>query len=223
MLASMSVSPVLYMVAFVYAMGHELTINGRPYADFLVPGLVAMSAMIQSFSIAGEINISRFYWYTFEEFQAAPLSALAYVVGEVMAGMVKAVAGVGIILTISALFGVALSYNPLFWLALVLECFTFASLAVCLAMLVRSHADQGLLINFVITPMAFLSGTFFPVERFPDWVQKVVGIIPLTHASNALRLASYGLMPPMTPYLVLTCSGALFFILAWLFVTQARD
>lgn len=223
MLASMSVSPVLYMVAFVYAMGHEVMIEGRPYAEFLVPGLVAMSAMMQSFSISGEINISRFYWHTFEEFQAAPLSGLAYVLGEVMAGITKALAGVIIILGTSALFGVVLHYGPLFWLAVLLECFVFASLAVCLAMLVRSHADQSLLTNFIITPMAFLSGTFFPLERFPVWAQKVMGVIPLTHASHALRASSYGQVPPATSYLVLVGSGLLFFLLAWRFVSQAKD
>jgi ABC-type multidrug transport system permease subunit len=223
MLASMSVSPVLYMVAFVYAMGHQVMIEGRPYAEFLVPGLVAMSAMMQSFSISGEINISRFYWHTFEEFQAAPLSGLAYVVGEVMAGVTKALAGVVIILGTSALFGVVLYYGPYFWLAVLLECLVFASLAVCLAMLVKSHADQSLLTNFVITPMAFLSGTFFPVERFPDWAQTVVALSPLTHASHALRAASYGQTPSLVSYLVLVGSGLLFFALGWLFVAQARD
>lgn len=223
MLASMSVSPVLYMVAFVYAMGQEVIIDGRPYAEFLVPGLVAMSAMMQSFSISGEINISRFYWHTFEEFQAAPLSRLAYALGEVMAGMTKALASVVIILGTSALFGVVLSYGPFFWLAVLLECFVFAALAVCLAMLVKSHSDQGLLTNFVITPMAFLSGTFFPVERFPLWAQKVVGFIPLTHASHALRAACYGQAPPLTSYLVLLGCGSLFFVLAWWLVSQARD
>lgn len=223
MLASMAVSPVLYMVAFVYAMGHEVIIEGRPYAEFLVPGLVAMSAMMQSFSISSDINISRFYWHTFEEFQAAPLSQLAYVAGEVMAGITKALAGVVIILGTSALFGVVLHYGPLFWLAVLLECFVFASLAVCLAMLVKSHADQSLLTNFIITPMAFLSGTFFPVERFPLWAQKVMGLIPLTHASHALRAASYGQTPPVVSYLVLLGSGLLFFLLAWRFVSQAKE
>ena len=42
-------------------------------------------------------------------------------------------------------------------------------------MLVKSHADQAMINSFVITPMAFLGGTVFPVERLPDWAGAVVG------------------------------------------------
>jgi len=75
LLASMSVSPLLYLIAFGYAMGNEVRIEGHTYMEFLIPGLTAMSSMTQSFAIASEINISRFYWHIFEEFQSAPLSS----------------------------------------------------------------------------------------------------------------------------------------------------
>ena len=83
--ASWLVSPLLYLVAFHYAMSDTL-VGSRPYADFLLPGLVAMSSMTQSWAIASDINISRFYWHTFDEFQTAPLHAVAYATGEVLAG-----------------------------------------------------------------------------------------------------------------------------------------
>ena len=88
--ASWLVSPLLYLVAFHYAMSDTL-VGSRPYADFLLPGLVAMSSMTQSWAIASDINISRFYWHTFDEFQTAPLHAEAYDTGEVLAGMTSAV------------------------------------------------------------------------------------------------------------------------------------
>lgn len=69
--ASWLVSPLLYLVAFHYAMNDTL-VGSRPYADFLLPGLVAMSSMTQSWAIASDINISRFYWHTFDEFQRPP-------------------------------------------------------------------------------------------------------------------------------------------------------
>ncbi|WP_370791499.1 hypothetical protein [Bilophila wadsworthia] len=54
--ASWLVSPLLYLVAFHYAMNDTL-VGSRPYADFLLPGLVAMSSMTQSWAIASDINI----------------------------------------------------------------------------------------------------------------------------------------------------------------------
>ena len=167
-LAGMAISPLLYLITFGYAMGDVIRFGGHSYLEFLIPGLVAMGSMTQAFAIATDINVARFYWNIFEEFQAAPISNLSYVAGEVLAGMTRALLAIVVILLLSLPFGVVLHYGPMFWLAVLLNCFVFASLAVALAMLVKSHADQSLLTNFIITPMAFLGGTFFPVEKLPE-------------------------------------------------------
>jgi len=60
-LASMSVSPLLYLFAFGFGMGRGVRVGGHSYLEFLIPGLVAMNSMIQAFAIASEINIARFY------------------------------------------------------------------------------------------------------------------------------------------------------------------
>lgn len=222
-LAGMAVSPLLYLVAFGYAMGGEIQLDGHTYLEFLIPGLVAMGSMTQAFGIAGDINVARFYWFIFEEFQAAPISNASYVAGEVLAGMTRALIAILVILALGLPFGVVLHYGPLFWLAVLLNSFVFASLAVALAMLVKSHADQGLLTSFVITPMAFLGGTFFPLERLPDWAQAILWGLPLTHASNAIRASAFGQWPSAVGYGVLVVLGAVFFGLALKCVNQARD
>ena len=161
-LAGMAVSPLLYLIAFGYAMGDLVRFDGHTYLEFLIPGLVAMSSMTQSFGIATDINVARFYWYIFEEFQAAPISNSAYVAGEVAAGMTRGILSVSVILALSLPFGVILHYGPLFWVAVLLNSFVFSALAVALAMLVKSHADQSLVTGFVITPMAFFGRHLFP-------------------------------------------------------------
>lgn len=67
LIASWSVSPLLYLIAFGYAIGNEISVEGHTYMEFLIPGLVAMSSMTQAFAISNEINIARFYWHIFEE------------------------------------------------------------------------------------------------------------------------------------------------------------
>ncbi|MCP4111399.1 MAG: ABC transporter permease [Desulfobacteraceae bacterium] len=223
MIASMSVSPLLYLIAFGYAMGNEVKIGTHTYMEFLIPGLVAMSSMTQAFAIATDINIARFYWHIFEEFQAAPISNMAYAFGEVLAGMTRALISVSVIIILGLLFGVTLSYKPLFWIAVFLNSFVFASLAVALAMLVKSHADQAMLSNFVITPMAFLGGTFFPVDRLPVWAQKILFFLPLTHASGAVRAVAFGETPDFSSYILLAATGLSFFFIAFHCVNRAKD
>jgi ABC-2 type transport system permease protein len=220
---SWSVMPILYLVAFGYAMGRHMQVGDHSYLEFLIPGLIAMSAMTQAYAIAGEINIARFYWHIFEEFQVAPISNFSYVAGEVLAGITRALLAVGVIVGLGILFGVVLNYNIYFFLAIILNSFVFASLAVAVAMLVKSHADQALLNNFVITPMAFLGGTFFPLDHLPKWAQQVLYFVPLTHAAEAIRSASFGQNPKLLNFLVLAGTGSLFFIAAILCVNHARD
>ena len=218
-----SVSPLLYLIAFGYAMGRDLTVDGHTYIEFLIPGLAAMASMTQAFAIGSEINIARFYWHIFEEFQSAPVSNAAYVLGEVLAGMTRAFLAGCVILLMGAAFGVVLSYGAMFWLAFFLNSFIFSSLAVGLAMLVKSHADQAMMTSFIITPMAFLGGTFFPIENLPAWAQKILVLLPLTHTADAVRASSFGNTPNPYDYLILACVGVPAFVFAISAVKKARD
>lgn len=222
-LASMTITPLLYLLTFGYAMGDLIRLDGQPYLEFLIPGLVAMASMTQSFAIATDINVARFYWKIFEEFQTAPISNLAYVAGETLAGITRALIAIAVILLLSLFFGVFLRYGFWFWLAVLFNAAVFASLAVALAMLVKSHADQSLLTSFIITPMAFLGGTFFPLENLPGWVQGVLSFLPLTHASHAIRAAALGQPHNWADYWILVTLAVLFFIFALRCVGHARD
>lgn len=220
-LASMCVSPLLYLLTFGWAMGGGL--GDGPYLRFLVPGLAAMSSMTQAWGIAGDINIARFYWRIFDEIQSAPVAPAGYVLGEVLAGMTRGLVAALITVLLGAAFGVQSWCGLAFWLALALNSFFFSSLAVGLAMRIKSHADQAMLTNFVITPMAFLGGTFFPVDRLPEWVRSVLLLLPLTHATRAARAAATGTDLPLASLALLLTAGLAAFAFAVHCVAQARD
>jgi ABC-type multidrug transport system permease subunit len=221
-LASMSVSPLLYMLTFGCALAGSVKLEGQSYLAFLIPGLVAMASMTQSFAIATEINVARFYFHAFEEFQASPVGRFSFVLGETLAGLTRALISIAVVLILGFLFGVRLHLGFFFWLAVFLNGFAFASLAVAMAMVVKSHADQGLLSNFIITPMAFLGGTFFPLDTLPKWAQYILNFLPLSHASKAIRADAFGQAPELFPFLVLGCAAIAFMILAVLCVSKAR-
>lgn len=220
-LATMCVSPLLYLLAFGWAMGGGL--GDSPYLRFLVPGLAAMSSMTQSWGIAGDINIARFYWRIFDEIQSAPVAPGGYVLGEVLAGMMRGLIAAALSVGLGFAFGVRPWCGPVFWLALMLNAFFFASLAVGLAMRIKSHADQAMLTSFVITPMAFLGGTFFPVERLPEWAHGLLLLLPLTHATRAARAAATGAELPLVSLALLFVAGLAAFGFAVRCVARARD
>ena len=90
-------------------------------------------------------------------------------------------------------------------------------------MVVKSHADLSLLTSFVITPMAFLGGTFFPLDRLPEWARSILYFLPLTHASNAIRAAALGQNVDLCSFIVLAAIGVVFFVIALFTANKARD
>ena len=223
MLAAAGITPLLYFVAFAMALGGEFAVGGGEYRSFLLPGLVALSSMTQAFSIAGEINIARFYWKVFEEIQASPVRDSAYVAGETLAGVTRGLMAAVVIVGIGLLFGVHLRLGILFWFGVLLNSLVFSALAVALAMVVKEHSTQMMLNTFFITPMAFLGGTFFPVDRLPYGLQAVLSLLPITHASRAIRRAALDDTPDVLSWALLALLFALFFLLATRLVQAARD
>ncbi|MDR1083296.1 MAG: ABC transporter permease [Deltaproteobacteria bacterium] len=221
-LAGQAISPLLFMLTFGLALGGSMTLDGHTYLEFLIPGLAAMASMVQGFSLAGDINVARFYYQVFDEIQSAPVSRLAYVLGESLAGLTRVMMAVLLVIIFGFFFGVRLNYGPLFFLALILNGLAFAALGVAMAMLVKSHADQSLLTTFIITPMSFLGGTFFPLDRLPGWAQDALYLLPLSHASMAARAAAFGQTPFWGSYVILTGCLIFFFALAMWTISKAK-
>jgi len=223
LLSSMTVAPFLYITAFGVALGCDISVLGNDYMSYLLPGLVALNSMTQAFSIAGEINIARFYWNVFDEIQASPVSDSAYVAGEVLAGITRGVTAAAVIVVLGLLFGVEIRISTAFWFAVALNSMVFSTLAVALAMVVREHSMQMMLNTFLITPMAFLGGTFFPVDRLPEWARFVLYLLPITYSSGIIRSAAlFNELQIIPLFVLLIMSGGLFY-LATSLVKMARD
>jgi Nod factor-specific ABC transporter NodJ protein len=220
---SFTVPPVLFLVTFGWGFRDKVAIDGVPYITFILPGIIAMSSMRQSFSLSTDINISRFYWRTFDEIRSTPITDFSYTAGEVLSGVLKGWLATVVILILSFFFIAGIPLNVLFVLSVTLNTFIFSSIAVITSMLVKSHADQGMLNNFVITPMAFLCGTFFPLDIYPGWVRWIVYILPLTHSARTIRAASLGDPFPYHSLVYMVVVGALCFVTGVKVIKKSKD
>jgi ABC-type multidrug transport system permease subunit len=194
--------------------GRELIVEGVPYLLFILPGLMAMSGMNQSFSIGTEINIARFFTRQFEEFLLAPIRPYRIVVGFVLFGMTKAFVSFIFLITAGLLLGTPGSISPWILVPVLLNSFLFASLGVFIALTVKTHRDMNYFNTFIIVPMSFLAGTFFSLDNLPVFLQWAAKIIPLTHASVAIRGLFLHRFVPFYHFPVLAAYGAVFFLLA---------
>lgn len=213
-LAAYTVSPALFLVVFGWGVGRDIRMDGVGYLAFMLPGLATMASMTQSFGTATEINIARFYWRIFEEFQMAPVPAWQIALGEVLYGMLRGLLAALAVYALAAFFGVRFPATPWALLLFGVHTFAFASAAVVAAMVVRSHADQGHINTFFIVPMSFLCGTLFPLSRLPAWAAVAAQALPLTHSSLAIRAATLGRPLPLVHLAALTGFALVFFSLA---------
>jgi ABC-type multidrug transport system permease subunit len=77
--------------------------------------------------------------------------------------------------------------TPYFIVIALLNCFVFSALGFLIGLLVNSHSDMAKFTSFVITPMSFLCGTFFPIDKMPEVLKWIIYLLPLTHTNLALR------------------------------------
>jgi ABC-type polysaccharide/polyol phosphate export permease len=176
-------------------------VNGADYISFLVPGIIAMNAMTNSFgTIANDINLSRIYMRTFEAAMIAPIRMSLYTLARVSANTLRSLYCSALIIAVSLCFRASPVIDGYFLLVLTLNCYVFSLLGFIAGILIASHPDLSKVSSFVITPMSFLCGTFFPLEKFPPPLRMVFQALPLTQAVTGLRTGFAGpgsLVPPL--------------------------
>ncbi len=209
-----SLSPLLFLIAFGWGFGDRVAVNGLPYITFLIPGLITMSSLNQSYGIAQELNITRFYFHVFDEYLIAPISHVEIVLGEAAYGMFKGLLSTVLIFVYSVIFSVKLIVGPMFFIAILTHTFLFTTLGITIAMLVKDHGDQATVNTFVITPMIFLSGTFFPVDKLPAVFKWLVYALPLTYSTKVIRATLTGGDVNMSYFLLMLGFAAAFFVTA---------
>ncbi|PKM48040.1 MAG: multidrug ABC transporter permease [Firmicutes bacterium HGW-Firmicutes-8] len=182
------IGPVLYLIVFGWGLGSGIKVGGGAYIDFVIPGIIALTTMNLSFgTVANDINIARLYSKTFEEFMVSPVSMLVYAAGKITASAFRGLYSAFIIVLLAIVFKAGLKLDFYFIMITLLNCFVFSALGFSVGLIINSHGDMAKFTNFIITPMSFLCGTFFPLDKMPVVLKEFIWILPLTQTSLALR------------------------------------
>jgi Nod factor-specific ABC transporter NodJ protein len=206
------VSPLLYLTSFGWGLGRSIQFGATSYLDFVVPGILALSAMNGSYNATGlSLNTSRITYKTLEEFLVSPMAVWSLALGHILGGCVRGLLSCGIMLVCALLFGAHLHFSLWFFVALFLTCFLFSALGLVAAMVVNTHEEMARFGTFVILPMSFLCGTFFQVSKYPRVIAILVQVLPLTHASQSLRALALNTGFPLISLAVLVGYAVIFF------------
>jgi ABC-2 type transport system permease protein len=211
-LATSLVNPILYLVAFGYGLGRGISFEGHTYLEFVMPGIIALTAMSSSYGGAGmKLHVDRLFYKCFDEYLMSPISLFSLAIGKTLIGVVRGLISSVALLIVAILISPTLMINPLFILVLVSSCFVFSFLGVLIGLVAKSHQDMGTFNTLVILPMTFLSGTFFSLSQLPEAVKAILYFLPLTHSSQCLRAAALGQSFPWLSLLALLGFELIFF------------
>ena len=184
---SRMVAPMLYLVAFGWGLGRSIEVNSGSYLDFLVPGIMALNSMNISFNSITPVHAERIYHKSLEEYIIAPIWPDAFVIGKVLAAVLRGLISSAIIVLLAMAFGAHLTLTPLFIIVLILNCIIFAEIGFLAAMKINTYEEMGQVNTYILLPMSFLCGTFFSTHVLPDLLRYFIEILPLTHTSYLLR------------------------------------
>jgi len=221
-IASPVLSTSLYFIVFGSAIGSRMAqIDGVSYGAFIVPGLIMLSILTESISNASFGIYMPKFTGTIYEILSAPVSAFETVVGYVGAAASKSVI-IGLIILVTARLFVAFTIvHPLWMIAfLVLTCVTFSLFGFIIGIWADSFQKLQIVPLMIVTPLAFLGGSFYSINMLPPFWQTVALFNPVVYLVSGFRWSFYGVSDvgvgvslAMTFAFMLICLAAVWWIL----------
>ena len=193
-IATPVISTSLYFVVFGSAIGSSIVqVQGVSYAAFIVPGLIMLALLTESISNAAFGIYMPKYSGTIYELLSAPVSYLEIVVGYVGAAATKSVI-LGLMILITARLFVDFEIlHPLWMLALlVLTAFSFSLFGFIIGIWADGWEKLQIVPALIVTPLAFLGGSFYSIDMLPPLWQKITLLNPVVYLISGFRWSFYG-------------------------------
>ena len=214
----------LYFVVFGAAIGTRIAeIEGVSYGAFIVPGLVMLTLLTQSVSNASfGIYFPKFIG-TIYEILSAPVSSLEIVTGFVGAAATKSIMLGLITLATAALFVPLHIEHPLWMLAfLVLTAVTFSLFGFIIGIWAKNFEQLQLIPLLIVTPLAFLGGTFYSIDMLPPIWRTISLANPVIYLVSGFRWSFFDTADvriEISLAITLAFLAACLAIVAWIFRT----
>lgn len=214
---SAMVRAVLWLVVLGSGVRPLMAGTGLDYAHYLFPGVLALTLCYSTMQTALATVAEREHGFL-REVLAAPVPRTVIVSGRCLGGATEAVLQGGMTLLLAPVVNIrpAPGSVVLVLALLFLVGYALTALGMVLAGGIKQFEDFGVISNFVILPMYFLSGSLYPVQVIPVWLKVLVSLNPLTYAVDALRgvLVGYYNFPLALDLAVLVLLGLLCTLIA---------
>ncbi len=185
----------LYFLIFGTLIGVRIgEMNGRPYMEYIVPGIIIMSVISNAY---GNV-VSSFYSTKFqrhiEELLIAPVPNWVILAGYISGGVARGLTVGCVVAAISCLFSdITVQHEGIAIGVVVMTAILFSLAGFLNATFANSFDDISIIPNFVLTPLIYLGGVFYSINLLPDIWQKISMVNPILYMVNAFRYGIIGI------------------------------
>ncbi len=184
---------IFYMIFILAAGEHRTSINGIKYETFIGSGLIIMTMMQQAFAnTSSSLTISKMNG-TFIDYLVTPISCNSFITAFCTAAMIRGIT-VGILMFGIMFFILKISIqNPLMFVFITLiGIYILAILGLLAGILSESFEQMTSFTTYFITPLSFLSGTFYSVKELPTYLEKMNYVNPFFYIIDLFRYSITG-------------------------------
>ncbi|QJQ94954.1 MULTISPECIES: ABC transporter permease [Halomonadaceae] len=189
-----SITMTMYFIIFGNLIGARIgDMDGFSYMDFIVPGLIMMSVITNSYSNVASSFFSNKFQRSIEEMMVSPMPNWVILAGFIFGGMARGL-GVGLIVTLVSLFFTRISVtHPLLTIVVVVLTAALFSIGGFInALLANKFDDISIVPTFVLTPLTYLGGVFYSISLLPNFWQGISMLNPILYMVNVFRYGFLG-------------------------------
>jgi ABC-2 type transport system permease protein len=188
-----AITTTLYFIIFGKLIGQRIgEMGGYSYIEFIVPGLILMSVIQNSYSNVVSSFFSTKLQHYIEELLIAPVPNWIVLSGYVTGGVARGLIVGGVVTLISLIFtDLRIHSYALTLTVFVLTSVLFSLAGFINAVYAKSFDDISIVPTFILTPLTYLGGVFYSIELLPEFWQKLSLVNPVLYMVNTFR---YGLL-----------------------------
>lgn len=219
-----AITMTLYFIIFGRLIGSRIgQMDGFSYMEFIVPGLIMMAVITNSYSNVASSFYSSKFQKNVEEMLIAPIPSHIIILGYVTGGVARGLL-VGAIVSTIALFFVPIHIASLATIifTVLLTSILFALGGLINAIYANSFDDISIIPTFVLTPLIYLGGVFYSISLLPTMWQYVTKLNPIVYMINAFRYGFLGVsdVSVLSAFIVLCSFIAALYYFAYYLISK---
>lgn len=222
--ASPVLTSLLYLLIFSHVLsGHVQVYPSVPYTAFLIPGLMMMTLLQNSFANSSSSIIQSKVMGSIVFLLLTPLTFLEFFIAFLAASVIRGlVVGLAVYLVAMCFVDITLDH-PLWILTFALLGSGLMGAFGIIAGIWADKFDQmAAFQNFIIMPLTFLSGVFYSIHSLPAFWQKVSQVNPFFYMIDGFRYGFFG-QSDVSPWLSFAVVGTTFLVLAWITLRMLKS